>query len=124
MKNVKIICNKADFAKMTMNCCRSQSCSECVFDDICDDICIENGKLPFLDLVEVIEETKPTEGDKIGKRCITCKWYGSHVESGHGKVERFCRTHRGLAMVTRDTFCSYWEEMPMMRSGDADEKTD
>ena len=51
---------------------------------------------PTVDAVEVV-------------RCKDCKHYGCEQEPCHGKTQRFCRLHKGLVIVDRDTFCSYGE---------------
>lgn len=107
MKNVKIICNKADFAKMVKNCCRSMSCSECVLDDIC----VGTEELPFLNLVEVIEETKPPEKHM----CITCNSWRAGSE---GAV---CANENRLDHIDPYTVCNYWEPVEMIKVGGTDD---
>ena len=51
---------------------------------------------PTVDAVEVV-------------RCKDCKHYGWEQEPCHGRTQRFCRLHKGLVVVYRDTFCSYGE---------------
>ena len=53
-------------------------------------------KLPTVDAVEVV-------------RCKDCKHYGWEQEPCHGRTQRFCKLHKGLVIVDRDTFCSYGE---------------
>ena len=43
-------------------------------------------------------------------RCKDCKHYGWEQDHCHGKTERFCRQHKGLVCVTKDSFCSYGEK--------------
>ena len=54
------------------------------------------GDAPTVDAVEVV-------------RCKDCKHYGWEQEPCHGSTQRFCRLHKGLVVVDRDTFCSYGE---------------
>ena len=42
-------------------------------------------------------------------RCKNCKHYGWEQEPCHGRTQRFCKLHKGLVVVDRDTFCSYGE---------------
>ena len=42
-------------------------------------------------------------------RCKDCKNYGWEQEPCHGRTQRFCRLHKGLVVVDRETFCSYGE---------------
>ena len=51
---------------------------------------------PAVDAVEVV-------------RCKDCKHYGWEQEPCHGRIQRFCRLHKGLVCVTKDSFCSYGE---------------
>ena len=51
---MKIICNKNEFAEMVRNCYKSQYCSNCVLNSICD------GQDSVVDFTDVIEDK---EGD-------------------------------------------------------------
>lgn len=51
---------------------------------------------PAVDAVEVV-------------RCKDCKNYGWEQIPCHGRIERFCKLHKGLVIVTRDSYCSYGE---------------
>ena len=42
-------------------------------------------------------------------RCKDCKHYGCEQEPSHGTVYHFCKRHKGLVVVRRDTYCSYGE---------------
>lgn len=54
-------------------------------------------------------QTEPTVDAVEVVRCKECKHYGWEQEPCHGKTWRFCRLHKGLVVVNRDTFCSYGE---------------
>ena len=60
--------------------------------NLADMIC----EAPTVDAVEVV-------------RCKDCKHYGWESEPCHGRTQRFCRLHKGLVVVDRETFCSYGE---------------
>ena len=64
---------------------------EMIAEDIADYL-VEN----IVDAVEVV-------------RCKDCKHYGWEQEPCHGRTQRFCKLHKGLVVVDRDTFCSYGE---------------
>ena len=51
---------------------------------------------PTVDAVEVV-------------RCKDCKHYGWEQEPCHGRIQQFCKLHKGLVVVYRETFCSYGE---------------
>lgn len=57
---------------------------------------LEVENIPAADVVEVV-------------RCKDCKYYGWEQEPCHGRVERFCKLHKGLVAVNKETFCSYGE---------------
>lgn len=40
-------------------------------------------------------------------RCKDCEHYGWEQEYCHGKTQRFCKLHKGLVFVDKDSFCSY-----------------
>ena len=42
-------------------------------------------------------------------RCKDCKHYGWDQEPCHGRIQQFCKLHKGLVVVHRETFCSYGE---------------
>lgn len=42
-------------------------------------------------------------------RCGECRYYGSYIEPSHGATVRYCKLHKGLVQITKDTFCSYGE---------------
>ena len=70
---------------------------------------VENGKI-------LLHDTVAGETVCIGKidavpvvRCKDCKHYGWEQEPCHGKTQRFCKLHKGLVVMDRDTFCSYGE---------------
>jgi hypothetical protein len=41
--------------------------------------------------------------------CKYCKHYGCERTSHIGRTKQFCKLHKGLVVVNRDTFCSYGE---------------
>lgn len=53
-------------------------------------------KAPAIDAVPVV-------------RCKDCKHYGWEQEYCHGRTQHFCKLHKGLVVVGKDTFCSYGE---------------
>lgn len=57
-------------------------------------LCARLADIPTIDAVEVV-------------RCKDCKYYGWEQDPCHGRTERFCKSNRGLAHVTKDSFCSY-----------------
>lgn len=42
-------------------------------------------------------------------RCKDCRHYGSGIEPSHGATVRYCKIHKGLVLITKDTFCNYGE---------------
>ena len=42
-------------------------------------------------------------------RCKECKHYSWEQDPCHGRTARFCRLHKGLTVITKDSFCSYAE---------------
>ena len=42
-------------------------------------------------------------------RCKDCKHYGWEQEPCHGRIQQFCKLHKGLVVVHRGTFCFYGE---------------
>ena len=51
----------------------------------------------------------PAVDDVEVVRCEDCKHYGWERELCHGRTQHFCRLHKGLVCVTKDSFCSYGE---------------
>lgn len=41
-------------------------------------------------------------------RCASCKHYGDEYNE-NGRVHHFCKLHKGLVVVNKNTFCSYGE---------------
>lgn len=76
---------------------REAVCRDCKNQKVCVDksVC-PVGRAPAADVVEVV-------------RCGNCKHYGWEQEPCHGRVERFCKLHKGLVVVYGDAFCSYGE---------------
>jgi hypothetical protein len=53
---------------------------------------------------------RPIDADVVEVvRCKDCKYYGWEQDPCHGRTERFCKLHKGLVMVNKETFCSYGE---------------
>ena len=42
-------------------------------------------------------------------RCKNCKHFGQELVSGTHKTRNFCGCHKGLVVVSKDTYCSYAE---------------
>ena len=59
--------------------------------------------------VEDMVEAAPTVDAVPVVRCKDCKHYGWEQESCHGRTQHFCKLHKGLVVVGKDTFCSYGE---------------
>ena len=62
-----------------------------------------------VDIALQIIENAPTVDAVEVVRCKNCKHYGWEQELRHGRTQRFCRLHKGLVCVTKDSFCSYGE---------------
>lgn len=109
---MKIICNKAEFAKIVLNCYRRNvDCNNCLIFGICD------GKDSVLELVDVEEDRIPS----VRHLCITCRWYKSLT--GKSDKTSMCGKHTGLASVTPYTSCSYWEPVEIVKVGEKNENT-
>ena len=59
--------------------------------------------------VEFVADYLIANGVKIPVRCKDCKHYGWEQEPCHGRTQRFCKLHKGLVVVDKDTFCPYGE---------------
>ena len=62
----------------------------------------------FLAMFRRIKNAPTVEAVEV-VRCKDCKHYGWEQEPCHGRTQRFCKLHKGLVVVYRDTFCSYGE---------------
>lgn len=69
----------------------------------------ENG-IQSCDIVFVrhIDEAPTVDAAEV-VLCKDCKHYGWEREPYRRGTHRFCRLHKGLVVVYRDTFCSYGE---------------
>ena len=61
------------------------------------------------DPTEVVADYLLDNGVVPVVRCKDCKHYGWEQEPCHGRTQRFCKLHKGLVVVYKDTFCSYGE---------------
>lgn len=59
--------------------------------------------------VESVLAETPTVDAVPVVRCKDCKHYGWEQEPCHGRIQQFCKLHKGLVVVHRGTFCSYGE---------------
>ena len=59
--------------------------------------------------VEGMADHLIANGVTIPVRCKDCKHCGLEQEPCHGRTQRFCKLHKVLVVVGRDTFCSYGE---------------
>lgn len=59
-------------------------------------------------VINLIEQAPTVEAVPV-VRCKDCKHYGCEKEPSHGTVYHFCKRHKGLVVVRRDTYCSYGE---------------
>lgn len=84
----------ADALKSYIDCGHLRSPIETCFSEL--DVIRMLDKQPTIDAVPVV-------------RCRECKHYGWEQEPCHGKTQRFCKLHKGLVVMDRDTFCSYGE---------------
>lgn len=62
-----------------------------------------------LDRIEELIQQYPTTDAVEVVRCKDCKYYGSVQDPCHGRTQRFCSLHKGLALVTLESFCCYGE---------------
>ena len=68
----------------------------------CADIISKKLNIPLGDLVDVFAEV-PTADVVEVVRCRDCKWLYDEMD------DYCCRSHRGLARICENSFCSYGE---------------
>lgn len=62
----------------------------------------------YNEVLQVIAEANTVDAVEV-VRCKDCKHCGWAEEPCHGRTQRFCKLHKGLVVIDRDTFCSYGE---------------
>ena len=62
----------------------------------------------YHDLAEFILSAPAVDAIEV-VRCKDCKFHGWEQDPCHGRVEHFCKLHKGLVVVNKETFCCYGE---------------
>ena len=117
MRQTDVICSRYRLDKVL------DECTEIENDSISRSEAISNlmkqPKLTKSVVRRVLAQTNENDASDI-VRCKDCKHYGCEQEPCHGKTVRFCKLHKGLALIHKETFCSYGER----RADDGRSKVD